>query len=256
MNKKRSLSIIGLILLILLGVDWVMATPFSSLAVDPARYRIEVHWKDHNGDLLGDLGRLKTFVENSNVAQGRRKMVLGMNAGMYLATPNGHPMGLLVVNGRQGCCKASSHGKLILRQGASRNSNFYVQPNGVFYITKSGKAGVCKSTEFSRAREIQWATQSGPMLLVNGQISRAKAFASTSSSKTIRNGVGIRKDGRVVMAISNRPVNFHEFALYMQQQGCINALYLDGGISAMHCPRLGRFGQGRKLGPLLAVVED
>jgi uncharacterized protein YigE (DUF2233 family) len=94
------------------------------------------------------------------------------------------------------------------------------------------------------------------MLLVNGQINRAKAFASTSPSKTIRNGVGIRKDGHVVMAISNRPVNFHEFALYMQQQGCINALYLDGGISAMHCPRLGRFGQGRKLGPLLAVVED
>jgi uncharacterized protein YigE (DUF2233 family) len=256
MNKKRSLAFIGLILLILLGVGWVMAYPFSSLVVDPARYRIEVHWKDRNGDLLGDLGRLKTFVENSSGAQGRRKMVLGMNAGMYLATPNGHPMGLLVVNGRQGCCKASSHGKLILKQGAARNSNFYVQPNGVFYITKSGKAGVCKSTEFGRAKEIQWATQSGPMLLVNGQINRAKAFTPKSTSKTIRNGVGIRKDGHVVMAISNRPVNFHEFALYMQQLGCVNALYLDGGISAMHCPRLGRYGKGRELGPLLAVVED
>lgn len=256
MFNRLPFALVILILLILLGVDWVMANPFSSMVVDPARYRIEVHWKDRNGDLLGDLGRLKTFVENSNVAQGRRKMILGMNAGMYLATPNGHPMGLLMVNGRQGCCKNSSHGKLILKQGAARNSNFYVQPNGVFYITKSGKAGVCKSTEFSRAREIQWATQSGPMLLVNGQINRAKAFAPKSSSKTIRNGVGIRKDGRVVMAISNRPVNFHEFALYMQQQGCVNALYLDGGISAMHCPRLGHFGKGRNLGPLLAVVED
>ncbi|MFM7032262.1 MAG: phosphodiester glycosidase family protein [Bacteroidota bacterium] len=256
MKRFWGYGITGLILLVLLGVGWVMAYPISSLVVDPARYRIEVHWKDRNGNLLGDLGRLQEFVEKSNSAQGRRKMVLGMNAGMYLGTPLGHPMGLLVVNGRHGCCKASSHGKLILKQGASRNSNFYLQPNGVFYITKSGKAGVCKSAESTRLRDIQFATQSGPLLVVNGQINRAKAFSTTSSSKTIRNGVGIRKDGRVVMAISNRPVNFHEFALYMQQQGCINALYLDGGISAMHCPRLGRYGKGHNLGPLMAVVED
>ncbi|NBV05213.1 MAG: hypothetical protein EBS08_06085 [Cytophagia bacterium] len=256
MKRFWGYGITGLILLVLLGVGWVMAYPISSMVVDPARYRIEVHWKDQNGNLLGDLGRLQEFVEKSNSAQGRRKMVLGMNAGMYLATPLGHPMGLLVVNGRHGCCKASSHGKLILKQGASRNSNFYIQPNGVFYITQSGKAGVCKSAEFARLRGIQFATQSGPLLVVNGQINRAKAFAPKSSSKTVRNGVGIRKDGRVVMAISNRPVNFHEFALYMQQQGCVNALYLDGGISAMHCPRLGHFGKGRNLGPLLAVVED
>jgi uncharacterized protein (UPF0333 family) len=32
-------------------------------------------------------------------------------------------------------------------------------------------------------------------LVVNGQINRVKAFSTTSSSKTIRNGVGIRKDG-------------------------------------------------------------
>jgi len=256
MLNRLPFAFVGLFLPILLGVGWVKAYPISSLVVDPARYRIEVHWKDRNGSLLGDLGRLKEYVEKSNNAQGRRKMVLGMNAGMYLATPLGHPMGLLVVNGRQGCCKASGHGKLILKQGASRNSNFYVQPNGVFYITQSGKAGVCKSAEFARVRDIQWATQSGPLLVINGQINRAKAFSTTSSSKTIRNGVGIRKDSHVVMAISNRPVNFHEFALYMQQQGCVNALYLDGGISAMHCPRLGRYGKGRNLGPLLAVVEE
>jgi uncharacterized protein YigE (DUF2233 family) len=92
-------------------------------------------------------------------------------------------------------------------------------------------------------------------LVLNGKINSNKTLSPTSRSKYIRNGVGIRKDGQVVFAISNRPVNFYEFALFMQQKGCQHALYLDGGVSSMYCPRLGRLGLGRNLGPMVAVIQ-
>lgn len=88
---------------LLLGVIWVSINPFSSLTVDPICHRIEVHWKGRDGKILGDLGRLKAHIEDSQNKLGRRKLLLGMNAGMFLATPQGHPMGLLVVHGQTDC---------------------------------------------------------------------------------------------------------------------------------------------------------
>jgi uncharacterized protein YigE (DUF2233 family) len=240
---------------LLLGVIWVSINHFSSLTVDPSCQRIEVHWKGRDGKILGDLGRLKAHIEDSQNKLGRRKLILGMNAGMFLATPQGHPMGLLVVHGQTGCCSSAKHGSLLLNRGRAKSANFYLQPNGVFYVTKGGKAGICTSRDFPKRTDVQFATQSGPMLLINGQINRGRAFSPSSNSLFIRNGVGVRKDGHVVFALSNRPVNFHQLAEYMLRKGCYNALYLDGGVSAMYCPRLGRLCTGSKLGPMLAVIE-
>jgi len=240
---------------LLLGVIWVFINPISSLTVDPSCQRIEVHWKGRDGKILGDLGRLKAHIEDPQSKLGKRKLILGMNAGMFLATPQGHPMGLLVVHGKPGCCTSAKHGTLLLNSSSAKSSNFYLQPNGVFYVTKDGKAGICTSHDFLKRSAVQFATQSGPMLLINGQINRGSAFSPTSNSLYIRNGVGIRKDGHVVFALSNRPVNFHQFAEYMLQKGCYNALYLDGGVSTLYCPSLGHLSTGSKLGPLLAVIE-
>jgi len=251
----------GVAIILLLGVAWALIKPFTSLIVDPGRYRIEVHCKGRDGKVLGNLGRLKAHIEDANTNSRGRRLILGMNAGMYLESPQGHPMGLLVVDGHAGCCRSAGHGdtpghgRLLLNRGSAKNANFYIQPNGVFYVTRDGKAGICTSRGYLKRSKVQWATQSGPMLIVNGQINQSRAFSPSSNSLYIRNGVGIRKDGHVVFAISNRPVNFHQFAQYMLREGCYNALYLDGGVSAMYCPRLGRLNTGRKLGPMLAVIE-
>jgi uncharacterized protein YigE (DUF2233 family) len=98
--------------------------------------------------------------------------------------------------------------------------------------------------------------QPGVLLLVNGQIIRVKAFSNTYSSKTVRNRVGIQKDDHDILATSTQPVNFHELAQHRQQQGSVKALYLDYGISALHCTRNGHFGQRCKLGPMVAFVEN
>ena len=56
-----------------------------------------------------------------------------------------------------------------------------------------------------------WATQSGPMLLINGAIN--PEFQENSANLKIRSGVGIIDDRNVVFVISNEPINFYDFAL-------------------------------------------
>jgi len=112
--------------------------------------------------------------------------------------------------------------------------NFYLKPNGVFYITIDKQAVVCPTTAFRKANKVRFATQSGPLLVVDGQIH--PAFSAASKNLNIRNGVGILPNGNVLLAMSKEKVNFFEFATYFQQQGCRNALYLDGFVSRMYLP--------------------
>ena len=61
--------------------------------------------------------------------------------------------------------------------------------------------------------------------------------------------------GAVVVAISDEPVNFHRFArLFRDVLGTPDALYLDGKVSRIYAPALGRNGIGLPMGPILGVV--
>jgi uncharacterized protein YigE (DUF2233 family) len=89
--------------------------------------------------------------------------------------------------------------------------------NGVFYLTSAGKAGVCLTGDFAGSTGIRFATQSGPMLLVDG-------------------GVGLLPDNRIIFAMSEEPINFYDFADFFKSRGCRNALYLDGFVSKTYLP--------------------
>ena len=100
---------------------------------------------------------------------------------------------------------------------------------------------------------MQLATQSGPLLVIDGKLH--PAFREGSDSWLFRNGVGVISPKRVVFAISNEPVNFHEFArLFRDSLGCSNALFLDGTISSLYTgdpkQRVIRF----PLGPIIGIV--
>ncbi|MBI9098669.1 MAG: phosphodiester glycosidase family protein, partial [Spirochaetaceae bacterium] len=86
------------------------------------------------------------------------------------------------------------------------------------------------------------ATQSGPLLVYSGVINRN--FSRGSDNRFVRNGVGIFRENDtdlVIFAISNRPVNFYDFAHFFRDfLHCSDALYLDGHISAMFLPSLQR----------------
>ena len=105
--------------------------------------------------------------------------------------------------------------------------NFGMQPQGVFYITASGKAGVSSVSNFS-ATGVRYATQSAPILVAGGKIN---PNLPTSESRIRRNGVGILRDGSVLMAVSDTGVTFREFAQFFIDNGCTSALFLDGGVS-------------------------
>ncbi len=77
------------------------------------------------------------------------------------------------------------------------------------------------------------ATQSGPMLVIDGNIH--PRFEENGTSRHIRNGVGADGDKRAVFAISRGPVSLGSFArLFRDALGCRNALFFDGTVSALH----------------------
>ncbi|MEL6135416.1 MAG: phosphodiester glycosidase family protein [Bacteroidota bacterium] len=136
--------------------------------------------------------------------------------------------------------------------------NFYMQPNGIFAIDTSGKGYVLTTARFAQLVDqapIQYATQSGPMMVIDGKIN--SLFNDGSPNKHIRNAVGLTAAGRVVFGISKVPVTFYDLSSLMIQKGCTQVLYLDGFVSQMFVPALGEgeIEAGSRLGPLIAIFE-
>ena len=100
----------------------------------------------------------------------------------------------------------------------------------------------------------RFATQSGPLLVVDGKI-HPKIKPSGTSAK-IRNGVGACDGGAVMFAIADEPVTFDAFArLFRDGLGCNNALFLDGSVSSLYAPELDRDDELGPIGPIVAVVR-
>ena len=136
-----------------------------------------------------------------------------------------------------------------------RYGNFHMKPNGVFYISVDG-AAVAETGAFLKQRpRADLATQSGPMLVINGRVH--PRFDRRSTSLKARNGVGVRADGKVIFAISQGEGSFDAFArLFRDGLNCPNALFLDGGSAAsLYAPSLNSHGNIVSLGPMLAVFE-
>ncbi|HWW75743.1 MAG TPA: phosphodiester glycosidase family protein, partial [Pyrinomonadaceae bacterium] len=97
------------------------------------------------------------------------------------------------------------------------------------------------------------ATQSGPLLVRHGAIH--PAFDAASTSRLLRNGVGVSGD-TVLFVISERPVNFYELAAYFRDElHCTDALYLDGVVSSLYSADLQRDDSKVDLGPIIGVVR-
>lgn len=133
------------------------------------------------------------------------------------------------------------------------SGNFYLKPNGVFYLTKNRSAVICATSDFKNEESILFATQSGPMLVHEGKIH--DAFKKGSKNLNIRNGVGILPDGKVVFAMSKAEVNLYDFAMYFSELGCKEALYLDGFVSRTYLPSQNWIQTDGDFGVMIAVTE-
>ncbi len=172
----------------------------------------------------------------------RTRVLFAMNAGMF--DNAGRPIGLLVVHGSQ------AHA-LNTRDD---DGNFYLKPNGVFSL-EDGAVRVETTEAFAARRATpDFATQSGPMLVIDGALH--SRFSADGPSKNIRNGVGIGDAHTALFAISNEPVSFGRFArLFRDELSCANALYFDGTISSAWIPSFKRKDHPAPLGPMVVVLE-
>jgi uncharacterized protein YigE (DUF2233 family) len=114
---------------------------------DPSRDHLALFLNNETGQKLKSFTALKSFIETKG-----QTLAFAMNAGMY--QPGFNPVGLFIANGRQ-------LSPLNLANGAG---NFFMQPNGVFFLTPSG-AQILATQDYSHLHErVLLATQSGPML--------------------------------------------------------------------------------------------
>jgi uncharacterized protein YigE (DUF2233 family) len=178
---------------------------------------------------------------NDALAATGKTLEFAMNAGMY--HPDRAPVGLYVEDGVE-------RAPIVTRDGPG---NFGLLPNGVFCI--GDRLRVLESRTYDATRpDCRFATQSGPMLVINGALH--PALVPDSPSLNIRNGVGVSADGtHAQFVISNAPVNFHRFARFFRDVLDVpNALYFDGSISRLYAPGLGRDDPGLPMGPMVGTV--
>ncbi|MDY8111103.1 phosphodiester glycosidase family protein [Fulvimarina sp. 2208YS6-2-32] len=170
-------------------------------------------------------------------------VVLAMNAGMY--HEDRRPVGLTVQDGR-------TLKNAVLGTGSG---NFSLRPNGVFYV-ENGRAFVRETQAYlDEGHAPALATQSGPMLLIDGSVH--PRFIENSDSLYVRNGVGVSADGGIVyLALTRKPINFHDFAVFFRDTvGVRDALFFDGQVSSLSYPAAGIAYRRDRLGPILLVTE-
>lgn len=177
--------------------------------------KLKLYWWDSvNKKPFYTLTRLKKHIENDH-----KQLIFAMNAGMY--DKKYAPLALYINHGQ-------TYKKLNLKKGGG---NFHLLPNGVFWLDGQGKAHVTESNTYAKhPKKAIFATQSGPMLVINGKLH--PKFNRGSTSKKIRNGVGICHDKMgdfIQFVMSDDWVNFYEFAMLFKQSRCDDALFLDGG---------------------------
>ncbi|WP_336689070.1 MULTISPECIES: phosphodiester glycosidase family protein [unclassified Chryseobacterium] len=210
---------------------------FVIFKVNPKIQNVAFYWKDDNGTILKSIAHLKNKTEQEN-----KELIFAMNGGMF--EPNNFPKGLYIENFKI----------LNKTDTLSCKGNFYLHPNGIFYLTKNNDAEIVETKAFRNNSEIKYATQSGPILLIDGKIN--PIFKKDSKNLNIRNGVGILKDGNIVFIMSKKEVNFYNFASVFKESGCVKALYLDGFVSRTYCPEQKWTQEDGNFGVMIGVTTS
>jgi uncharacterized protein YigE (DUF2233 family) len=185
---------------------------------------------------------LRSFADIGRTAPADQ-VAFAMNAGMF--DEGGRPIGLAIVEGKQ------KH-PINLRKGGG---NFHLVPNGVFLVRKDGTPAVVASSRYhERAGSVLLATQSGPMLVIDGKLH--PAFEPDGQSRLMRNGVGVTGDGRARFVLTGDPVSFGKMARFFRDAlKTPNALYFDGSVSSLWDPANGRQDAHVPLGPIILAIK-
>jgi uncharacterized protein YigE (DUF2233 family) len=212
---------------------------------DLAESDLRFFWQHPDGSAFGTFTALAGHLEGNG-----ERLAFATNGGMY--GEDYSPIGLYIEDGEE-LARANTRS---VPADVKPVPNFYKKPNGIFYVGK-GRAGVTTTEAFLAAKpEARFATQSGPMLVIDGEVN--PLFIPGSSDRNPRNGVCAPTPATVDFVITEGTVNFLDFARFFRDGlKCKDALFLDGGsASALYAPELGRNdGPGHGgFGPIIGVV--
>ncbi len=210
------------------------------------KLQLKLFWRENNDNTNKSVKPLYTFDKLKHTLTEKENLAFAMNAGMY--NQNFAPIGYTVINNQQIL-------SLNLKNGAG---NFHLMPNGVFWWDNNGfyiTESQIMSEMLQSGEKPNYATQSGPMLVLNGKLHAQ--FKENSTSKKIRNGVGVCDNGMIKFVTSDTPVSFYNFAkLFQENLHCDNALFLDGGIAtALYAPDVQR-KDTKNMGVMIGLVEN
>ena len=202
--------------------------PYDVVSVDPEHHAVALYWLDPGTQKpFKRIDRLRAWLESRGDS-----IIAITNAGIF--EPGLVPSGLYIENGRQ--LRPLNH-----RDGYG---NFYLKPNGVFFTGHDG-AGIVATSRFDTTSNVTYAVQSGPLLVEEGRIHHA--FTPRSVNCRLRNGIGVTPEGIVYIVITNGATNLYDFATHFRDVlQASDALYLDGAISVLYAPDLGRTAKRRE----------
>jgi uncharacterized protein YigE (DUF2233 family) len=220
--------------------DAFNGTAYTMCRVDLNSEQLSLFWRDATGQPYRQFSTLRDALEK----QGK-KLLFAVNGGMY--QPNFSPVGLFVADGREWVPLNHHVG----------SGNFSQQPNGVFLVDAHSARVITTEAYGQEKPKPLLATQSGPMLVHEGEITTSEVMSANSPWRKVRNGVCAPSPTTVIFAISEAPVTFYEFAGYFRNHAsCREALYLDGSISSLYAPNLNRDDHVSDMGTMLGVVAS
>lgn len=163
-------------------------------------------------NLKWDMINVTKQAANFEAATGRN--VLVATNGDYYNMQTGQPLGYVIMEGNV----------VQENNGVAQEPFFAVLKDGTYAIREPG-------SDTSDVKE----GVSGPFVIIkNGEIT----WDPTDTSKAPRNSIGLRADGTVVMFLADgrqgvsNGMSVYEVAEVLKAEGCVDAIYLDGGGSA------------------------
>jgi uncharacterized protein YigE (DUF2233 family) len=222
-------------------------TGYAVCSFDLSRTDLRLFWRNADKKPYGSFAALAEDLTERGLT-----LRFAMNGGMYQEDLT--PVGLYVERGEELKRVNRADGPA----GIQPVPNFYKKPNGIFYAG-DGRAGVLETEAYlSEKPSAEFATQSGPMLLIDGKIH--PAFIVGSTDRKPRNGVCAKNPAEVHFVITDERVNFYDFARFFRDRlGCRDALFLDGGSApGLYAPELGRSDRPpwEGYGPIIGVVGE
>lgn len=161
-------------------------------------------------DLSRHLASADEFAQHSNA-------LIATNGGFF--DQNNQPLGLRISNQQQ--------------QSPIKRISWW----GIFYIHNQ-KASIASPFQYLNNDHVNFAVQSGPRLIINGEIPSLKPGYAE------RTALGITRDGRVILIVTEKtPMTTASLASLMRAPplNCIDALNLDGGSSSQLSAHIGAF---------------